>query len=334
MFDIKEPLTLENVLSKVSEYDIFKAYCPNFKEVDKKFVAELNRSKKEDYPSANITYYKGKLWYKDFGNSDKAMDCFSYIQAKYNLSFVQALSTVNLDFNLGLQSYEVHRPSLNYIGLPDIKFFIKEKESTIIRPKFRQWLKRDVEYWAVEFSILKPTLELYGVKPVQWYLLNDKFIQCENLAYSYLINKEKGVNYYKIYSPLSKSFKWITNCKSNQYQGLNQLKQSGELLIITKSLKDVMELYQLGYSSIAPANEAVGIDEDFMQSMKSRFNEVILLYDNDDAGIKGANRISLQHDIRSVIIPYEYGTKDLSDTIKLYGADKGREIMKGLLGGE
>ena len=47
MFEVKEPLTLENILNKISDYDIFKAYCPNFKEIDKKFIATLNRSKEE-----------------------------------------------------------------------------------------------------------------------------------------------------------------------------------------------------------------------------------------------------------------------------------------------
>jgi len=102
MFDVKEPLTKENILEKITEYDIFKAYCPNFQDIDKKFIATLNRTNKEFLPSANITYYRGKLWYKDFGSSDKAMDCFSYIQAKYNASFIQALGIINLDFNLGL----------------------------------------------------------------------------------------------------------------------------------------------------------------------------------------------------------------------------------------
>ena len=79
MFDVKKELNIENILEKISEYDIFKAYCPNFKDIDKKFIAVLNRSKSESLPSANITYYRGKLWYKDFGSSDKAMDCFSSV---------------------------------------------------------------------------------------------------------------------------------------------------------------------------------------------------------------------------------------------------------------
>lgn len=333
MFEVKDSLTVENILNRIGEYDIFRAYCPNFKEIDKKFIATLNRTKQESLPSANITYYRGKLWYKDFGSSDKAMDCFSYIQAKYNVSFVQALNIINLDFNLGLQGDVLPRPSLNYIGLPDVIFDKKEKESTIIRPKFRQWLKRDENYWFVNFSIIKPTLEYYNVKPVQWYLLNDSFIQGDKLTYSYFIDKDKENKYYKIYSPYNTNLKWITNCKAHHYQGYNQLPISGDLLIITKSLKDVMELYQLGYSSIAPSSESSRIEDDFMRLLHKRFEKVIVFFDNDEAGITGAGKITYHHGIESIMIPTEYKTKDLSDTIKIHGLDKGKEIIKTLIDG-
>lgn len=333
MFEVKEPLTLENILNKISDYDIFKAYCPNFKEIDKKFIATLNRSKEESLPSANITYYRGQLWYKDFGRPDKAMDCFSYVQAKYNVSFVQALNIINLDFNLGLQGDVLPRPSLNYIGLPDVIFEKKEKESTIIRPKFRQWLKMDESYWFIDFSITKPTLEYYNVKPIQWYLLNDKFIQADKLTYSYLIDKDKDNKYYKIYSPYNHSCKWITNCKAIHYQGYNQLPISGDLLIITKSLKDVMELYQMGYNSIAPGSESARIEDDFMRLLHKRFEKVVVFFDNDEAGITGAGKITYHHGIESIMIPIEYKTKDISDTIKLHGVDMGKELIKTLIDG-
>ena len=331
MFEVKELLTTKNILEKITEYDIFRAYCPNFTDIDKKFIATLNRDNKETLPSANITYFRGKLWYKDFGSPAKAMDCFSYIQAKYKVSFVRALNIINLDFNLGFQGEILPRASLNYIGLPDMVFDKKEKGSTLIRPKFRQWLKRDWKYWEVDHAILKPTLEYYNVKPIQWYLLNDKFIQAEKLTYSYFVDKEDKVRYYKIYSPLSLTSKWITNCKAHHYQGYNQLPMSGDLLIITKSLKDVMELYQFGYNSIAPSSESARIDDDFMRLLHRRFERIVIFFDNDEAGIRGAGKICYHHGVESIMIPYEYKTKDLSDTIKLHGVGKGREIMKELL---
>ena len=39
MFEVKEKLTKENILSRIDEYSIFKAYCPNFKEIETGFIA-------------------------------------------------------------------------------------------------------------------------------------------------------------------------------------------------------------------------------------------------------------------------------------------------------
>ena len=110
-------------------------------------------------------------------------------------------------------------------------------------------------------------------------------------------------------------------------------KEGTDVLTITKSLKDVMELYQLGYSSIAPSSESARIEDDFMRLLHKRFEKVIIFFDNDEAGITGAGKITYHHGINSIMIPIEYKTKDLSDTIKIHGLDKGKEIIKNLING-
>lgn len=330
MFEVKDELTRDNILNRISEYDIFRMYCPNFKEIDKKFNAELNRAKKESFPSAVITYYKGRLWYKDFGSTEKSMDCFTYIQKKYGMSYIQALGIVNLDFNLGLNPVQLHRPSLNYVGLPDRLPPTIRSEFTIIEPNSRRWLVKDRKFWE-SYGITKPTLEHYNVAPINWYLLRGKFYNTDALAYCYYITTEDSVKYYKIYQPESKSCKWITNCKARHYQGYDQLPFSGDLLIITKSLKDVMLLYQFGYSSIAPGTESNLVESDFMESLKKRFSEIIIFFDNDVAGKAGAKKNVYHYGIKSIIIPEESGVKDISDFVKRYSYEEGRLLINKLL---
>lgn len=333
MFEVKEKLTKENILQRIDEYSIFKAYCPNFKEIDKKFIAELNRTNKEGIPSAVITYYRGRLWYKDFGSSDRALDCFGYIQAKYGMSYIQALGTVNLDFNIGLEPVTLYRPSLNYVGLPDHQHLNcnTRGEYTLIMPNVRKWLKRDKEFWYDRYKIEKTTLDLYDVKPINWYLLNNKFFQSDKHTYAYHVETEDSIEYYKIYQPYAKDFKWISNCKAHHYQGYNQLPISGDLLVITKSLKDVMLLYQFGYSSISPGSEAHQIDDGFMRLLRRRFERIIIFFDNDAAGIKGAHKITYHHGIESIIIPNEYGVKDISDFVEKYSFEEGKKLINKLI---
>jgi len=94
-------LHTETILEKITEYDIFRYYCPNFIKLSLKFCSDL---RKDNTPSVSIINWNGKLLYKDFGNSDHTFDCFNYIRYKYNCSFIDALRIIDCDFKLGLAS--------------------------------------------------------------------------------------------------------------------------------------------------------------------------------------------------------------------------------------
>lgn len=324
MFEIKDELTLENVLKKIDEYSIFKAYCKPFKELDKSFSSELRTDPK---PSCRIIYRGGRLIYKDFGE-EGSLDCFGYIMKKYQMTFRQALGAVNTDFNLGLQQ-ELARPSLNFFGFEDKVKLIEKKEAEI-KVKYRQWNKADVKFWREGFKIELETLQLYKTRPIQWMFVNDKFITAPKQSYASLIDVENSKSIYKIYSPFDE-FKWLTNCKSHHYLGYSQLPRIGELLIITKSLKDVMELYQMGYNSIAPQSESRQIKDGFMELLRKRFNRIIVFFDNDNAGRLGAEKITSKHSIENIIIPVDTGCKDISDYVKLHGLYQGKQLVTQLI---
>ena len=73
------------ILGKITEYDIFMYYCPSFKKLNKKFCSELREDKT---PSASIINWSGNLLYKDFGYPDHTFNCFSYVQFKFNIPFI------------------------------------------------------------------------------------------------------------------------------------------------------------------------------------------------------------------------------------------------------
>ena len=120
------------ILSKITEYDIFMYYCSNFKELHKKFCSEL----REDYtPSASIIMWSGILLYKDFGYPDHTFNCFSYVQFKYNVSFVYALRIIDCDFNLNLSSKKSEQLfTMGYLGITHNQPKFIEKQ-TIIQKK-------------------------------------------------------------------------------------------------------------------------------------------------------------------------------------------------------
>jgi hypothetical protein len=305
-------LHTDEILKKITEYDIFKYYCPNFKQLERKFCSDLREDKS---PSVSITQWKNRLWYKDFGHPEHSFDCFSYICAKYACNFREALYLIDNDFNLNLSSfktngvYSMGRKAVTYDAQPE------PKDQVQIKIRQRQWSKEDKNFWS-NFMISKKTLLKFAVCPIDYCWINYTRFPC-TLSYAFKIGSK-----YKIYSPHEK-FKWISNTRSGNVQGWAQLPENGNYVVLTSSLKDVMCLYELGFSAVALQSEMQMPEESFVKALKERFKEVIIFYDNDfdnvnNPGQTMAEKICTSFDLRNICIPSEFGVKDISDYIGKY----------------
>ena len=92
-------------------------------------------------------------------------------------------------------------------------------------------------------------------------------------------------------------------------------------------MKDVMTLYSLGITAIAPNSENLFMTENQYNKLKTRFKKLVLFYDNDLAGISNMNRIRKQFNIDCVWIPRKYKAKDISDFYLKYGREKTLELV-------
>ena len=107
------------------------------------------------------------------------------------------------------------------------------------------------------------------------------------------------------------------------------LPKSGEYLVVTKSLKDVMTLYTLGVPSIAPISENCFLSESQYNRLKGRFECIIVLYDNDRPGLRAMVSIKKKFpDIIPLWIPWEYKAKDISDFYAKYKHDKTVDLIE------
>ena len=325
MFEL--PITKEFILNKITQEQIFRKYCNNFKKIGVKFSSEL---RKDPNPSCIISPYNGILWYKDFGDTSKAVDCFNYVMIKYSINYTEALKLIASDIGKNLVSTEVksHR-NINTIY---------NKINTSYEFKLRNYTIRDKEYWG-KYYLTPNILKHFNIFPVQYIKIiksgTDGFTIRPKNGYVYIISEE-----YKIYKflILDKDIptKWFGNSGSIRdnkifYEGYEQLPKYGDTLIITKSLKDVAVLYKLGYASFAPNGESVVLNSDIISSIKSRFRDIYLFYDNDKPGIKGSNRNAALHNIKEIRIPERYQVKDISDFIEMYGEEHALAMLQALL---
>ena len=300
------------ILSKITEYDIFRYYIRGFKELDKKFCSELREDKT---PTSAVYVWKNTLLYKDHGHPDHTFNCFRYIQAAFNCDWITALRMVDSDFNLGL-SY-IKNDGVFSMGAQGVKREQPElvEKLTLIRKKARKWNSEDAKFWR-KYYISKEILVKFGVEPIDYYWVNEHRFSCKTITYAYKFGQR-----FKIYAPEETERKWTSNVKAADIQGWNQLPDKGTLIILTSSLKDIMTLYSAGYSAIAMQSEMQVPPEKLIESLKTRFDQVVVLYDNDymketNPGQMMANKICDKYDLINVCIPDKYESKDPSDLVR------------------
>lgn len=310
----------DSILCKISEYDIFRYYCHNFKNYGDKFCSELREDRS---PTCSIVPWKGKVIYKDFGSGD-SHDCFSYVQAKFGLTFSEAMRVIDTDFGLGLQTGTVIK---NQIAITYGTQEVIDRRPTKIEKKARPWSVEDKNFWS-EFHIPKHLLTKFGVQPIDYFWINEARYRCHSLSYVYNINGR-----YKIYRPFETEGKWYSNTSKDDIQGWRQLKDNGDIVFLASSLKDVMCLNVLGYEAIALQSEMQMPSIELIKQLQERFNVVAVLYDNDfekdaNPGQTMANKICAEFNLINVILPAHYKSKDISDLMKDHGIEVAEKIVQ------
>lgn len=315
-------LSVDSILEKVTDYDLFRFYCPPFKNVGKKFSSEL---REDPIPSAHITAKNNRLRYIDYGYTEHRFDSIGYIQYKYNVSFRDALRTIDSDFGLGLAGKN-NRGALNTPKTyGKMKF---EKIPCLMQIRSREFNLYDRLYWG-DYCISKETLEAFGVKPITHYWINGTRYPAHKVAYAYCEHPGK----YKLYSPLKQDGKWFGNMQVNHVQGITMLPIFGNICILASSLKDVMCLYELGIPAVAMQSESMMPPKKLIAFLKRKFDEVKVLYDNDftkdtNPGQTMALSICKEYELENICIPTELGVKDISDVMQVHGPIKAISIIK------
>lgn len=305
-------LSVKNILKCITEEEIFQHYL-GFGSIELNNSSYCNPLRNDNKPGC--TFKRGTSWlfFNDHAYPEYTGSCFHIVKRKYNCDFWTALRIVNKDFKLGLDDGYI----LTYEPTT-FKARARKKESVVrddvsIKVKIMPFLEHDLNYWRT-FGISKETLKLYNVKSVYKAWINDKYYHKysrKEPMYTYLFQ-----NRMKLYRPFSKkNVKWRNNCRLSDIQGLEQLTAQGDTLIITKSLKDVMVLHELGFNAIAPQSETPNFDKVLIKELKTRFKKIIVWYDNDAPGVR--NSILLTEKIEAEYFNIPKGMpKDPSDFLK------------------
>lgn len=328
-FNKVEPQTSkEEILLKISEYDIFKRYCSNFRELNVSFISDLRVS-----DSANCRIHindDNQLRYKDFKDGTY-LDCWNYVMKKFNCHYYEALNIIANDFNIKHSDINISPKILT--ANDEFKIILNNvpREKSIINVITQPFNLTDFNYWN-QYKIPLELLQKYNVFSAKnvYLIKGNKRIIFEysksNPCYAYRFS-ESGKEYsYKIYWPMTnnKKYKWLFSGGANNVEGLDQLPLHGDLLILTKSLKDCMCYNVLDVPAISLQGESNKLDKELVAKLLKRFNKIIINYDGDDTGVAETNKLNRQYGFDYFYID-EY--KDLSDYIKNKGLDEAKHMI-------
>ena len=315
-FSFQQEITKELLLEHNNE-ETYMAYYLGIPIKKGLFVSPLRVDHKP-----TCSFYRGRqLYFKDFATGE----CLSFenvVMKKYGCNYHEALKIIATDFGI----IDGSKPKI----VPIQPIFKKEKK-TIIQIEAKSFTKEELEWWE-QFGITKNILTKYRVYSCKTVFLNgriESIYDSKCPSYGYYFGNEEGRELWKIYYPYRKNFRFIGNIKTTTIQGYNQLPKKSKLLVITKSLKDCMVLYNLGIAAIAPQSETQFIQDNVLEVLKKRFKHIVLLFDNDKTGLEFTNKIKRKYKwITPMIIPLKYKAKDISDFYKAYGRDKTIELIK------
>lgn len=295
----------QDLVDKLDDYDIFAYYMGAFK-VGKLYNSPLRTDDK--IPSfAVFRGRRGNLMFKDHGSGE----------AGNALQFIRLYKNIKCEAELERELLRIishTKPTHAATSTRDYKS-TEQVEIGIVRQPFTEV---DVNYWG-QYGISVETLQKYQVFSIKYFLCNrivSGVYKESNPMYAYKVNDR-----FKIYRPLnSKYTKWRTNLTNSDVQGLAELpKGKRKLLIITKSLKDVMVLHEMGYDAIAASSETTFIPNDILATLRGKYKKILILYDRDKTGMKKAREYSRNYKLDAFFVHKKYKAKDVSDAVETAG---------------
>lgn len=270
---------------------------------------------------------KSRLIFKDFGDKFHG-DFLDVVKKIYNCSYGKAIDIVANDFKIRTRSdLVVNPPKIVYDNTK-----IESTAPTIIQCEVKKWSTPDLKWWK-QFGITRKTLDKFNVYPIKTVFLNGEvfcFSTKSNPIYGYYYGKKDGIEQWKIYFPNKVTHRFLLN--TSTVQGLSKLsKEFKDVVVVTKSMKDVMTLWELGIPAIAPQAESVILDKKIADKILQTTKYLIVNGDYDKAGINFMQ--SSRRRFPCICLTFkdkEFFGKDISDFVAKHGMDKARELVNDL----
>ncbi len=318
-------LTKENILERISCFDIYTAFSPKFK-LGKKFSSPMPGRKDSD-PSFIIGVKNGNYYHCDYGDSSYYGDCFNFVMQIRSCDYYTALRLIDTQFGLGIQSpIKDWKSIISSYSQP----IIKDLEQQVhIECHYKKFTHEAHKYWNA-YHLSEEYLKNKNVFQIkQLFIARQRVILPWNeIVFAYITEEGKK----KIYRPTvdrkdKTGWRFRSNIPFTYIFGMENLKKC-EKALIQKSYKD-----QLVTSLITPcvgsvqAESIACFSKQNLEILKDK--EVFLIFGADSQGVKESQLITSSfgwkyYNTEDKYMPYN----DVSEVAKYHGLEVIEKHMK------
>ena len=307
-------LTLDDILLKVSELEIYQYYAPCKIKPNRLFCSPF----REDENPSMIIYRKGKyLRFLDYSQKQYTGNCVTFVMFLYNLTYGRALKRIEND--LAVINKPIRKATEEYY----------KKERTLIQVITREFTPEDIEYWR-KLGITKKDLVKENVFSADRIFINkqEKILR-EELRFVYFMEEEDG-QYVKVYIPKAtdRQNKFKTNMPGQFIPGWKNLSKGGRIAIITKSNKDMVILRKI-HPEVAciPSENSSCLSGERIKFLQDNFERVYINFDKDKTGLESMERFK-SHGFIPLTTPEEAVEKDFAEYVENNGFEKLKKYIE------
>lgn len=317
---LKEELTMDSILGKISEYDIYKFYFGDFTLNE----VTCNHLRGDNNPSFIIGNKYGHISHFDFGDPTWRGDCFSLVKQIFDIIDLNSvLEKIDLDFGLGFRGIQKdYKKVVSEYKQPEVT-----KRNTLIQIMTRKFTKEELSYWNEYFQDITDLRNnhIYSIKTA--YLNNKKFpLKDTELRFGLYYD-----GFWKIYRPFSgKKSKWVSNVPLQTSWGIENLNKEHNS-VIAKSRKDYMICRKILPYVTGIQNESLAaFSNEFVDKVNQNSKIVYYASDSDIPGKKASYSITEAFGFKHInpedrLLP---NIKDFSDWAKQEGLKKVEQHFK------
>ncbi len=334
----KNIVTKEDILGKISTYDIYRHYLGDFK-LDEPCV---NKYRGEKDPSLIVgTKVSRALTHKDFGDYRWRGDAFHFVQQIYNCDYVTALRSIDRDMRLGIGSGYTKGGSVITWKAPIIDLKLPPLFQVIYYSK----MSRDgLRYWS-RLEQGEDDLRNAGIFQPKEIWRNKKKVPLGNLLT--FVYRYEEIDKWKVYRPFApkktkdtpiSQWKWDSNVPFDYVDNLPSITNECESVYVAKSRKDRLVLTKALETNCivdVQAEDPACLSDNVLNRLLM-IKDRIIISDNDKKGKDFSWWLTRGHGFRHINVPDIYrdsepSCTDFADLCYHYGMEKVINYLKGKL---